>query len=248
MAKNATPDAPLKILAYTPAIGFLAQPINDWNRLRNALDQKPNGRPIVEVVCLRERDLSIWHKLFIGRTTLRGVVTSNMTDDATIAANTLLSHISQDGVGKPIQGTVHRLPWRFMPGFYLFIIRERAIIVTPLFMPFPKGAPKQKQESLPTVQMIGVETQDRAIIRDVESIFNYYKMLPQNPLGEAQAPISCQVLKTWIDKAANADVTMASLRDALLSCHGFASNINEHVASDPNCVASLELDVHIKTW
>lgn len=250
MAKYATPDTPLKILAYTPAIGFLSQPINDWNRLRNALDQKPSGRSITEIICLREQDLDIWHKLFEERTTLRGKVNRAMTDEATSAANLLLEHLSETSVAHvKEEGIVHRLPWRYMPGFYLFFIRERAIIVTPLFLPFPKGAPKDQQTILPSVQMIGVETQDRAIIRDVENIFQYYKNIPSNPLAEAHHVIKCEELQKWLATKANADPSMTQLRDLLLESSGLTNTATkDHMAKNPNDEVALSLDAYFKTW
>lgn len=250
MAKFATPDSPLKILAYTPAIGFLSQPIDDWNRLRNALDQKDKGLPITEIICLREQDLDIWHKLFEGRITLRGKVDRAMTEEATSAANILLEHLCESSVSK-IKGTgnVHRLPWRYMPGFYLFMVRERAIIVTPLFLPFPKGAPKDRQTILPSVQMIGVETQDRAIIRDIENIFQYYKNIPPSPLAEADHVVKCEELQKWLTNAANADLSMAQLRDQLLKSSGLTdATIKDHITKNPNDEITLSLDAYFKTW
>jgi hypothetical protein len=256
MARDATFEDPLKMLAYTPAIGYLSQPITDWNRFRDALTETREGKeqvskPIVEIVCLREGDLDVWHKLFVGRKTLAGKVDLDLATKATAAATHFLAKLSKDGDGNPITEAVrvHRLPWRFMPGFYVFITRQRAIIVTPLFLPFPKGAPKDDQEKLPPVQMIGLETQDRAIIQDAQNIFAYYRDLPNHPLGEAHELVRCDALKTWLTISAHADATIKTLQNALLtSLQSNAADINEQLAKAPNCEIALGLDAHIKTW
>jgi hypothetical protein len=244
--KKASSENPVRILSYTPAVGYLAQPSRDWHLFCSALTQKPDGKPIVEIVCLRSEDLHVWHSLFVDRQTLQGKIKKTTTDEATTAAETFLQTISKDDTGKAVDPCpVWRLPWRFMPGFYLFFTRERAIIVTPLFLPFPKGAPKQQQEDLPSVQMIGLDTQDRAIIRDIEEVFFYYKNLPQRPIAEAGADISSADLVDCCANKEKLEGVMNQLRDRLIESlkdSGFSRDGNE------SAQINLVVDAYLKTW
>lgn len=202
MAKTATDGNPIHILAYTPAIGYLAQPSSDWTRFSEALRRRPQGKPIVKCTCLRESDLKTWHRQFVGRRTLKGEIDQKLANQSTSAGEGLLNDFMCDSAGNKISDTVNRIPFSFMPGYYLFFTRERAIIVTPLFLPFPKGVPSMP-EKLPTVQMIGLETQDRAIIRDIELMYEYYARIPESLLGEFSKSINSESLKTCINEYVN---------------------------------------------
>ena len=83
------------------------------------------------------QELEIWHRLFTGRTTLKGKVTLENSDKATRAGEGLINDLIRDASNQEVPNMVHRLPANFMPGYYLFFTRERAIIVAPLFLPFP---------------------------------------------------------------------------------------------------------------
>jgi hypothetical protein len=248
MAKKATDDNPVRILAYTPAIGYLAQPTRDWNKLYEALKRKTNGRPIANIICLREGDLEVWHKLFVGRRTLRGQVTLNQANEATRAANNLLGDLGEDSIGNPVSGTVCRLPWRYMPGFYTFLTRERAIIVTPLFLPFPKGAPREQQEGLPTVQMIGLETSDRAIIRDIEQMYDYYAHLPNCGLAESNRIVQYETLNSWVENPINAGLTIQPLLTEWLKAYIAAKDGPYAPMLTAESQVELSLSADIKTW
>ncbi|NER23677.1 MAG: hypothetical protein F6J96_23835 [Symploca sp. SIO1C2] len=202
MTQKATDKNPLHILAYTPAIGYLAQPESDWIRFSEALKKQPTGQPIAKITCLREQDLKIWHRLFVGRRTLKGEISKLSADEATNAGQGLIDNLTKDNSNREVRKGVRRLPSSFMPGYYLFFTRERAIIVAPLFLPFPKGVPSMP-EQLPTVQMIGLETQDRAIIRDIEQMYYYYSNLPESLLGESTAQLQCEAIKQWLENNKN---------------------------------------------
>jgi len=83
---------------------------------------------------------------------------------------------------------VKRLPHDFMPGYYFFYNSQRAIVVAPLNLPSPKGSPPTKLQeggsSGPTVHMIGFETNDRGIIRQLAEVYKDYAKLPSDYLAE----------------------------------------------------------------
>jgi hypothetical protein len=178
MAKSATPENPLQIVAYTPAVGYLAQPTNDWNRFMKAVTRRVDtgtGKPVTRIVCLKGAELSTWHKLFEGRTTMRGMIDSTLSSAATTAGEQLVTELGNDQHGNSCDN-VCRLPSSCLPGFYLFFTKHSAIIVVPLFLPLLQ-LPANLQTAnatLPTVQMIGFETTDRAYIKDFELMYQRY--------------------------------------------------------------------------
>lgn len=181
LAKSATPDNPLRIVAYTPAVGYLAQPNEDWLRFKAAVARHAGaGEPTSQIVCLKQQDLATWHNRFVGRVTLRGKLTSTDCTSATTAAEGLATALQQNAqYGAAAATNVCRLPSDFLPGYYLFFTKRRALIVVPLFFPLPIPNPPPTgladfNERLPTVQMIGFETTDRAYIKDFELMFQRY--------------------------------------------------------------------------
>lgn len=200
LAKGATSQNPLRIVAYTPSIGYLAQPPDEWNRFMEAIEHKSDGKPIAQIVCLKRDELDDWHKLFIGRTTLRGEIKPDLPEsaattsqsaavisqppaspnqptrpkDATDAGEYLVTRLQKDTNNRDCDN-VCRLPFNCLPGYYLFFTKRRAIIVVPLFLPLLLPAKLQSHNAkLPPVQMIGFETTDRAYIKDFEVMFQRY--------------------------------------------------------------------------
>lgn len=174
---NETPKGEsIRILAYTPAIGFLALPTGKWTELKTALTK---AREQLEIVCLDQDELSDWHKLFIGRRTLREPVATNQggakeflsTKDIELASRESELIMNDDEV----KNKSRRKKLEMMPGFYLMFNEQKAIIVTPFFIPFPPGTPNEVQKRYSKVQMFGVETGDRRIIEDVQELFRSYK-------------------------------------------------------------------------
>jgi len=243
MAGNATDSNPLRILAYTPAIGFLALRKHDWDKFHKAVTTPIDGKPMTNMVCLEHDDLDVWHQLFVDRRTLKKKIELQDAKDANTAAENLLRVLGKDSLGKDVPDSVHRLPWRFMPGFYLFFTRERAIIVVPLFLPFPKGAPKSLQEELPSVQMIGLETQDRSLISDVEKVYGYYLNLPVDVIPDSKEVVRRAQLEDWVKNPSNADSAMRNLRDKLLA--NFASANADYKSGNE---FELTLGALMKTW
>lgn len=248
MAGKATAEHPLRILAYTASIGYIAQPTEQWNRLHEALRRRVNGRPVTKIICLRQSDLDVWHKLFVGRVTLRGEITADVAEAATLAANTLLDELQRDGFGNVIPDAVARLPRYFMPGFYLFFIRNRAMIISPLFFPFPRGAPQKLQETLPTVQMIGLDTPDRAVIAQVEQLYRYYSSLPQSSLGEGDCEVTASELDSWLVVKTRADAAVSIMCDQLLATYQKARVGPYAPLLKSSETIELQLTAHLKTW
>ena len=178
MAKVATPKNPMRIVAYTPAVGYLAQPSDEWNKFMETVTQRSKtglGEPVTRIVCLGDTELSAWHKRFEGRITMRGKIDAHLSEAATTAAEELVTQLGKDRHGNPCDN-VCRLPSSCLPGFYLFFTKQRAIIVVPLFLPLhvETSSLQAHNATLPTVQMIGFETTDRAYIKDFELMFQRY--------------------------------------------------------------------------
>lgn len=188
LADKATNANPIRILAYTPAVGYLARPDAEWDQFQKAIARKDSKGPIAEIICLQETDLASWHDLFVGRQTSRDI-DLEMTREASTLAEGLLRDLQQDTHYKACK-SVHRLPFDFMPGYYFFFTKDRALIVVPLFLPLPGSAPEPRQQQLPTVQMIGFETAERALIQDVEQMYDYYKSLAKAKLFNQPTALS----------------------------------------------------------
>lgn len=245
IAKEATEKSPLHIVSYTPAIGYIAQPEYDWFKLSEIIRKRVNGKPIVKIVCLNDRDLKIWHNLFVDRDTLRGKIDLTITTQATNESEDHLADIE-----KASSGLVIRLPQNYMPGFYTFFTRNKAIIVTPLFFPFPKGAPKEKQQYLPTVQMIGMETSDKGIIKDLQQMYKYYSELPKSLLGEADCIIKKTEIESWCANINNAKDKIENLLGTLLTSYNMSKDLPPYksMLDDGDVDIELELYANIKTW
>jgi hypothetical protein len=171
----------LRILAYTPAIGFLALPYDRWSKLRADLMQLSDA---LEVICLDDEDLQYWHNQYVGRQTKRkaieridGSLGIADTQDATGESERLMKYpdVKENSARKCLE---------MMPGFYLIFNKVKAIIVAPLFIPFPVGTlTSVQQQTQKRVQMLGFETSDKRIIEDVTEFFEHYKdTVPSRPL------------------------------------------------------------------
>jgi hypothetical protein len=170
----------VRILAYTPAIGFLALPNEKWTRLKADLTAV---RDRLEVICLDHDDLTYWHNQYIGRQTWR--VPEDGGPKLTIR-DTLLATVESDDVvnDSAVRPRSGRKKLEMMPGFYLIFNDVKAIVVTPFFIPFPIGTPTAaQQQPQDRVQMLGFETTDGRIIDDVKQFFQLYKTtVPDKPL------------------------------------------------------------------
>lgn len=176
LIKDTPPDQRVRILAYTPAIGFLALPEEKWTELKTALT---SIRSRLDIVCLDQDELADWHRFFVGRRTLRDPIASNQgkSNEYLSAEDTkLATHESESLMNDlAVKRKSVRKKLEMMPGFYLIFNDQKAIIVTPFFIPFPPGTPPDVQKRYSKVQMFGVETGDRRIIEDVQELFRSYK-------------------------------------------------------------------------
>ena len=171
---NRTPDPEgdpargdyVRFLASTPALGFLARPENEWWKLKEVLRRDPHK---VQITCLDQQDLQLWHELFSGRITDRGKLDAELVGKATCESE----HLLEDMTGF---FEASRKKWDRLPGYYIFANNRRAIIVAPFFVPLPVGTPPHGQlVELPSVQMLGFETTDPSIVRMALRLYQVYR-------------------------------------------------------------------------
>jgi len=84
-------DQPFRFMALTPALGYLARPLSEWERLRDELLRLNN----VRMICLAKDDVKLWHRLFEGRVTERGYLTRRDTDKASEAGEDLVDNLNR---------------------------------------------------------------------------------------------------------------------------------------------------------
>jgi hypothetical protein len=219
MLRKANQDNDIvRFLAYTPALGFIALEDNEFLKFANALhDRGKRPTPPVEMICLSEESLEEWHNLFIGRRTRRkrfdngsrgqgptsqrpakpGEVDPNLAAAATREGEKIVNDILSQTKDQNEHPGVKRLPFEFLPGYYFFLSSDRAIVAAPLQLPFPKGAPKSAQDAHNTVQMLGFETNDRAIIRDLGDLYDSYRKLPSSYIAEHREEIKADKFEKW---------------------------------------------------
>jgi hypothetical protein len=218
MLKDLGQNDVLRFLAYTPSLGYIALEDRDFIEFyRAVVGLDANNKPKVDMVCLSKKDLKEWHDLFIGRRTRRkkldtpgrvtaggpqkpeepGRVDQNLADHATLEGEHIVDLIAGEAVHSNDENRVSRLPFEFLPGYYFFVSPDRVLVVAPLQLPFPKGAPKSAQEKHGTVQMLGFETNDRAIIRDFTDLHESYKRLPSSYVAEHIEVIKGDEFPAW---------------------------------------------------
>jgi hypothetical protein len=219
MLQKAKGDEVVRFLAYTPALGYIAlddKEFNNFYRALHSLDSK--NRPPIAMTCLSPKDLKDWHNLFIGRMTRRkrfedtpvggggstrkpekaGVVDPDLASAATRMSEHIVRYVADEiATSSDKEPRVKRLPFEFLPGYYFFVSSDRAIVAAPLQLPFPKGAPKRGQQSRGTVQMLGFETNDRAIIRDLTDLYEGFKELPSSYIAEYSEDMPAESFEDW---------------------------------------------------
>ena len=159
-----------RMLALTPALGFLAKTQEQWQKLEEAILKNSD---YVEMTCQELNDLKKWHAAFEGRYTERQRISKDLVDGANKASEALMMQVRR----------YNRLPWKDLPDFYLFSNDERAIIVTPFYLPrldIP-DLTDQERRALPNVEMFGSESTDRKIIGMVKDLHNFYAKPPGPP-------------------------------------------------------------------
>ena len=166
MIENTEEDDQIRCLTYTPAMGSLALPKAEWDRLYSSLQ---SAHIKIEMICLAREELPRFHSLFLGRRTDRNIVSQEMVEEANKKSEILLNAFESVGV-PPSFRTETRLP-----GYYMFANRNRALVAAPFFMPVPAHAltPDQIQK-LPSVQMFGFETSDAAVVSTIHRMLDLY--------------------------------------------------------------------------
>jgi len=150
----------IRFLAYTPALGFLAQPANEWEKLKQALTEKAGQ---LFMTCLAHKPLEEWHRRFLGRPTRRAdcPIGDALIDEANQLSSVLTSTVEK-------RGTLVELEWRDLPQFYLFTSSQRSIYVVPFGLPRldNKGSP-----SGANVEMFGVVTEASDAIINAQKLY-----------------------------------------------------------------------------
>jgi hypothetical protein len=161
----------IRCLAYTPAIGFMAESESLWEKLRNCIYEKAAQ---IEMVCLKDDDLESWHGRFEGKKTARpgGLIDAPLIQKATDASKELLFRLGEERRA-PVQKAFDELP-----GFYLFANWKRAIIVAPVGIPLLRkagGASAAKKPATEKVEMFGLDTNVPQIVQDAYSTFYRFR-------------------------------------------------------------------------
>ncbi len=185
MISEATIKDPVRILCYTPALGFIARPEEETNRLYKCFTDIKEGKTVaVELICLNDEDLNSWHSSFKGRETKR----KKVIDEEIVKSANMKSKIIVEAIQKswsryhnPRERKIKRLSYQTMPGYYLYFRNHQALIVTPLFLPAGIGSPTGQKHN---VEMIGFETNDHRLIEELKDIYDFYKRIPENCTGE----------------------------------------------------------------
>ena len=250
-------DDSVRFLAYTPALGYIALQDDDFKTLYNAIHTlNLDGKPVADMTCLSRKDLKEWHDLFVGRRTRRrefegsagtstsvqrpvkaGVVDEQLAEAATIKGERIIRIIREEADNSSDGNSrIKRLPFEFLPGYDFFVSSERAILVAPLQLPFPKGAPKMTQQTHRTVQMLGFETNDRAIIDELLELYHSYQALPSSYVAEYSEIIDANEFENWLKTPEHCKAA----RDSLISQFRVASGLDQAAENDEESVVRYQ--------
>jgi len=131
------------------------------------------------MVILRQDDLRRWFERFRGRVTAAGEIKPEAISETIAEAEGLvvaLTNLSRRMDVNDPQIEPKRLTYEQMPGFYFFCNDERAIIVSPMFLPLPEGTEKATQLGvLQSVQVVGIETTDPHVVDWIKRLHQVYR-------------------------------------------------------------------------
>lgn len=177
LIEKTRPDDMVRFMAWTPALGCLALPTREWNRLDKLLVDSPHK---VQITCLEEGDLKLWHRSFVGRVTDRSTspLTWGEVEEASDKSEIIIRRFEDRSINdhdidlKPIRKRMDRLP-----GYYLFANQDKAIIVAPFFIQLPPDTLGKTVvgKRLPAVQTLGFETSDQTIIGMAHKVIETYR-------------------------------------------------------------------------
>jgi hypothetical protein len=133
LIKNTKRYDAVRIMAYTPALGYLARPEAESDSLIEALHQHGDR---IRIACLKREQLWAWHAMFCGKRTARGLVGEELIEEANRKSEFIL-----EGAHR------YRKNFEELPDYYAFANRETAVIVVPFAvakLDFGAGAKLQK--------------------------------------------------------------------------------------------------------
>jgi hypothetical protein len=231
----------VRFLCYTPALGYIALEDSEFKKFYDAMrGTTAQDMPRLDMICLNKNDLADWHNLFQKRRTRRkrfespdtsgnaprqndnapkqktsmpGLVDAPLAAAATKVGERIVTDMIEEfDLAGEKEPRLKRLPFEFLPGYYFFVSSSRAIVVAPLQLPFPKGAPRTPQQGKGTVQMLGFETNDRSIIHDLVEFYDSYKALPSSYIAQCTAVMDADQVTGWcqntLQAAAKANSTL----------------------------------------
>jgi hypothetical protein len=180
----------VRFLAYTPALGFLTRPEKEWEPLHALLTKKRN----IQITCLDQKDLSVWHHSFNGKPTQRpsGKINLELIAQANVVSQVILdSKRKQSRFDRRVR--LVELKRESLPGYYLFANSKRAIISVPLFLP-PKESGEATADPNPDsadferrempVTMLGFESTDNWTVWLVNKVCERYVKLAEKPASK----------------------------------------------------------------
>jgi hypothetical protein len=161
----------IRFLAYTPAIGFLAENEALWKKLEDCLLARAK---IIDMICLDDEDLARWHARFRGKATARSEkkITPALINRAGEVSRKLLERI--EAIGR----SPTRKKFTELPGFYLFKNRKRALIVAPVGVPLLSAdGPQEMGAELKQskVEMFGLDTNTGQILDNAGLTFSSFR-------------------------------------------------------------------------
>jgi len=174
LIESTSEDDYVRYLCYTPLTGEWGVPDYLWRRFY-ALVKGMRYR--ISVVTLDAPDLVQWYHLFVGRRTVVGEITGKKAQSSITNAEAVLEDLRREARERGDQKIrPARLRMDQMPGFYFFSNRERAIVVSPVFLPLPAGTSEKTQiQKLESVQMVGVESIDLDVISWINKLHEVYR-------------------------------------------------------------------------
>jgi hypothetical protein len=174
LIEQTPPEDTVKFLAYTPALGFLTRPEGEWRRLYRLLINRTN----IQIICLQEQDLKLWHMKFLNKRTARpgGKIDAALIEKANKVSEDIVKE--KEGQKDPKMAYVIQRKWDQMPGYYLFANSKRAIIAAPLFLPSdPRKTGKETEAGYlgeTPVKMLGFESTDNWTVWLVNQVCDHY--------------------------------------------------------------------------
>ena len=162
LIREAPPQEKIRFLAYTPALGYLMRPEEEWTELSSAMDAR---RHSIDLVCLDKDALQDWHRQFEGRVGAKGTISEDQTKEATKISEEFLTF-----------SKAKRYRQSELPTYYLFSRGgwdPVAIIVVPFGLPLGLWEPGSETTGA-QVEMVGVASNDPSVLVKVQRLHDFY--------------------------------------------------------------------------